>query len=119
MLFPSFRASSRWIRPDTPCSEKRCGRLSRPSEPGNSKRPSASARAVLDSLPIGEEFDWVQRVSIELTTQMLATLFAFPFEERSKLTRWSDVTTAFPGDGIIESWEQREAELKECMRTFL
>jgi cytochrome P450 len=77
------------------------------------------AGAVLDSLPIGKEFDWVDRVSIELTTQMLATLFHFPFEERRKLTRWSDVTTAVPGDGIIDSWEQREAELKDCLGTFM
>ena len=46
---------------------------------------------VLDSLPIGEEFDWVEKVSIELTTGMLATLFDFPWEERSNLTRWSDI----------------------------
>ena len=46
---------------------------------------------VLDSLPIGEEFDWVEKVSIELTTGMLATLFDFPWEERANLTRWSDI----------------------------
>ncbi len=46
---------------------------------------------VLDSLPIGEPFDWVQRLSIELTTGMLATLFDFPWEERHKLTYWSDI----------------------------
>ena len=77
------------------------------------------AAKVLDSLPVGEEFDWVDTVSIELTTQMLATLFAFPFDERRKLTRWSDVTTAVPGDGVIDSWEQREQELNECLATFL
>ncbi len=47
--------------------------------------------ALLDSLPLGEPFDWVQRVSIELTTGMLAKLFDFPWEERDKLTHWSDV----------------------------
>ena len=77
------------------------------------------AAKVLDSLPVGEDFDWVQNVSIELTTQMLATLFAFPFEERRKLTRWSDVAVASPGDGIIDSWEQRTWELTECLQTFL
>ena len=77
------------------------------------------AAAVLDALPIGEEFDWVERVSIELTTQMLATLFAFPFDQRHKLTRWSDVTTAFPGDGIIESWKQQKEEMTECLEMFL
>lgn len=45
---------------------------------------------VLDSLPIGEAFDWVERVSIELTTGQLAKLFDFPWEERHKLTEWSD-----------------------------
>ena len=45
---------------------------------------------VLDSLPIGERFDWVDKVSIELTTQMLAILFDFPWEDRRKLTEWSD-----------------------------
>jgi cytochrome P450 len=46
---------------------------------------------LLDSLPIGKPFDWVNDVSMELTTQMLAIFFDFPWEERSKLTRWSDV----------------------------
>jgi cytochrome P450 len=45
---------------------------------------------VLDSLPIGSAFDWVDKVSIELTTQMLAILFDFPWEDRRKLTEWSD-----------------------------
>lgn len=45
---------------------------------------------VLDSLPVGETFDWVEKVSIELTTGMLAKLFDFPWEERHKLTEWSD-----------------------------
>jgi cytochrome P450 len=46
---------------------------------------------VLDSLPIGEAFDWVDKVSIELTTGMLARLFDFPWEQRHKLTEWSDL----------------------------
>ncbi|MBX3494074.1 MAG: cytochrome P450 [Parvibaculum sp.] len=73
---------------------------------------------VLDGLPVGKEFDWVPAVSIELTTQMLATLFDFPFEDRAKLTRWSDVTVAEPGSGIIDSWEQRNAELMDCANYF-
>ncbi|MDR3498503.1 MAG: cytochrome P450 [Parvibaculum sp.] len=73
---------------------------------------------VLDGLPVGETFDWVDRVSIELTTQMLATLLDFPFEERRKLTRWSDVTTAAPGGGIVDSWDQRMQELLECAGYF-
>ena len=73
---------------------------------------------VLDSLPVGETFNWVDKVSIELTTQMLATLFDFPFEERRKLTRWSDVATAAPGSGIIDSEEQRRGELFEMLSYF-
>lgn len=73
---------------------------------------------VLDTLPINEEFDWVDRVSIELTTLMLATLFDFPLDERRKLTRWSDVATAGPNSGIIESEDQRRAELYECLEYF-
>ena len=45
---------------------------------------------VLDSLPWGEQFDWVDKVSIELTTGMLAILFGFPWEDRRLLTYWSD-----------------------------
>ena len=74
---------------------------------------------VLDSLPTGEVFDWVDRVSIELTTMMLATLFDFPFEDRRKLTRWSDLATAGPETGIVESEEQRRAELMECVEYFM
>ena len=73
---------------------------------------------VLDSLPRNETFNFVDLVSIELTTQMLATLFDFPFEERRKLTRWSDVSTALPKGGIVDSEEQRRAEMDECAAYF-
>jgi cytochrome P450 len=76
------------------------------------------AAKILDSLPRNQTFNWVERVSIELTTQMLATLFDFPFEDRYKLTRWSDVATAAPGAGIIQSNEQRREELMECLEYF-
>jgi len=76
------------------------------------------AAEVLDKLPIGETFDWVDRVSIELTTQMLAILFDFPWEDRRRLTRWSDVATAHPDSGTIESEETRQAELMECLAYF-
>jgi cytochrome P450 len=58
-------------------------------------------------------------VSIELTTQMLATLFDFPWEDRRKLTRWSDVSTSPPGSGVVDSEEQRRAELLECADYFV
>jgi cytochrome P450 len=74
---------------------------------------------ILDALPIGEEFDWVDNVSIELTTQMLATLFDFPWEDRRKLTRWSDIATASPESGLYESEEAQQAELMECAAYFM
>jgi cytochrome P450 len=69
--------------------------------------------AVLDGLPRNETFDWVDKVSIELTTMMLATLFDFPFEERRKLTFWSDVAIANVDapDAVVHSNEERFAEL--------
>ena len=73
---------------------------------------------ILDSLPWGREFDWVDIVSIELTTQMLAILFDFPWEDRRKLTLWSD----WAGDiEIIKDPEMRAKRLElmyECGAYF-
>ena len=65
----------------------------------------ARASEILDHLPVGETFNWVDRVSIELTAGMLATLFDFPYEDRLKLVRWSDLATNVPevtGDDSID-----------------
>jgi cytochrome P450 len=69
--------------------------------------------SVLDALPRNETFDWVERVSIDLTTMMLATLFNFPWEDRAKLTWWSDVAIANVDapDAVVHSEEQRSEEL--------
>ncbi|MBN8930107.1 MAG: cytochrome [Rhodospirillales bacterium 69-11] len=77
-------------------------------------------RTVLDALPRNETFDWVQHVSINLTTMMLATLFDFPFEERAKLTYWSDVAIANvrAPDAPVKSEEERFAVLKEMAETM-
>jgi len=77
------------------------------------------AAKVLDALPMNETFNWVDKVSVELTTQMLATLFDFPFEERRKLTRWSDIATCLPMPGaLVETEEERQDELMECLAYF-
>ena len=74
---------------------------------------------LLDSLPEGESFDWVDTVSIELTTLMLATLFDLPMEDRRKLTRWSDIVFAIPGPGgVVETQQQKIDELLECVDYF-
>ena len=83
------------------------------------------AAKILDDCPIGVPFDWVDKVSIELTTMTLATLFDFPWEDRRKLTRWSDIATAGPESGIFptkdpEEFEQlRRAELFQCVDYFM
>jgi cytochrome P450 len=76
------------------------------------------AGKILDSLPIGVPFDWVDKVSIELTAMTLATLFDFPFDQRRKLSRWSDVVTAAPGYGIVDTMEQKMQEMDEYQSFF-
>ena len=76
------------------------------------------AQKIFDELPVGETFDWVGRVSIELTTQMLATLFDFPWADRRLLTYWSDMATAdetVPGN---PTKPEREAIMLECLMYF-
>jgi cytochrome P450 len=116
-VFPSF------IAMDPPRHDEQRRTVSPIVAPGNLAALESTIRErtcrVLDGLPIGEEFDWVQRVSVELTTQMLATLFDFPFEERRLLTWWSDMATGDPdGNGPVQSWEQRIAELGKCQAYF-
>jgi cytochrome P450 len=74
---------------------------------------------VLDSLPRNETFDWVDRVSIELTTYMLATLFDFPLQDRRLLTYWSDISTAnkLTNPDAPEP-EVRMAELRKMLEYF-
>ena len=91
--------------------------------PANLQKLSATIRERtqrgLDELPRGETFDWVDRVAVELTTQMLATLFDFPFEERQKLTYWSNVATVNTRAGTeIDSDEKREAVLQQMLEYF-
>jgi cytochrome P450 len=84
--------------------------------------PLIRARVIemLDGLPVGETFDWVDRVSIELTTGMLATLFDFPYEQRRKLTHWSDMATASPNmvGSTLATEAERRASLKDCLDQF-
>ncbi len=75
-------------------------------------------KTLFDELPVDQPFDWVDKVSIELTTMMLATLFDFPFEDRRKLTRWSDVATGRNNPEIVSGEEQWRAELLECLGYF-
>ncbi|MFZ4689739.1 MAG: cytochrome P450 [Polymorphobacter sp.] len=74
---------------------------------------------VLDGLPRGEVFDWVDKVSIELTSRMLATLFDFPQEHRRKLTYWSDVSTSDPELPGALTKEERQGVLLGMLQEFM
>jgi cytochrome P450 len=75
---------------------------------------------VLDALPRNETFNWVQRVSVELTNMMLATLFDFPWADREKLTWWSDVAIANidSPDAVVHSEDERFVELTKMAEYF-
>jgi cytochrome P450 len=76
--------------------------------------------SVLESLPRNETFDWVDKVSIELTTFMLATLFDFPLEDRRLLTFWSDIATANKATNPdAPEPEVRMAELRNMLGYFM
>ena len=75
---------------------------------------------VLDALPRHQTFDWVERVSVDLTNMMLATLFDFPWADREKLTWWSDVAIAnvHSPDAVVHSEDERFAELAKMGEYF-
>jgi cytochrome P450 len=108
---PSF------IRMDPPRHDEQRMVVSPVVAPGNLANMEGVIRErtarVLDGLPRGETFDWVDRVSIELTTMMLATLFDYPWEDRRQLTYWSDVAIANvrSPDSPVHSEEEKFAEL--------
>ena len=76
------------------------------------------AGKILDGLPINEEFNWVRHVSVELTGQMLATLFGVPQEDRHKLIHWSDATQSIGDPDVFETPEAGFAELWKCWEYF-
>ncbi len=117
-----FRRSS-FISMDPPRHDEQRKVVSPIVAPANLNNMSGIIRErvcrVLDGLPRGETFDWVQRVSIELTTLMLTTLFDFPEADRTNLTYWSDVATAdVNAGGIVDSEEKRLEILSEALRAF-
>jgi cytochrome P450 len=121
---PGFPLKAGFISMDGPRHDAHRKVVQPVSSPRNLKKfePVIRERAVeiLESLPLGETFDWVDRVSIELTTGMLATMFDFPWEDRRKLTSWSDLVTA-DGDQLAamgKTPEFREESLRECLEIF-
>ena len=76
------------------------------------------AGAILDDLPRNEEFNWVRHVSVELTGQMLATLFDVPQEDRLRLIDWSDTIQNLGDPDEFENPEEGFQKLFECLAYF-
>jgi cytochrome P450 len=76
--------------------------------------------AILDGLPRGETFDWVRKISIDLTSMMLATMFNFPQERRGELMYWSDVAIAniAAPNPLVRTEEERYGVLQEMADAF-
>ena len=93
--------------------------------PGNLANMAGTIReragVILDRLPRNETFDWVENVSIELTTQMLAALFDYPFERRRDLTYWSNIATTNLKDpnALVKTEEERFTELRKMAVAML
>ena len=120
---PGLADAAPFIEMDPPRHTEQRKTVRSVSAPANLRNlePQLRARTIelLDDLPVGEPFDWVQMVSVELTTWLLANLFDFPYEDRHKLTRWSDLVFAVPEPGgIVETSQQKMEELMECAIYF-
>ena len=115
-LLPMFIAMD---RPDHTGRRRTVAPAFTPSEMERLAPPlKARTGALLDALPVGEEFDWVERVSIELTTQMLAILFDFPWDDRRLLTFWSDWAGDIEAAIDPVRGPQREEILQQCALYF-
>ncbi|MCW2605222.1 MAG: cytochrome [Pseudonocardiales bacterium] len=118
------RGSRSLLSMDPPDHEAHRGAVSEGVSPANlsAMEPLIRERAgaILDGLPIGEEFDWVDKVSVELTAMTLATLFDYPQEKRRQLTHWSNVFTSQPGPGMpAETQEEKNAARREWFVVLL
>ena len=110
----SFDATRAFATSDPPVHTRERGAVAPALAPARvaalEERTRANIGSVLDGLPRDAPFNWVERVSVELTTQMVATLFDFPWAERRQLPYWSEVLVTTPGEGaIVTTWEERAA----------
>lgn len=69
----------------------------------------------LDGLPLREPFDWVSRVSVEITIKVLAVMMGVPQSDSSKLQKWSDLASTIPQPGAkVTDLQSYYQELQEC-----
>ena len=83
------------------------------------KQVKERTKALLDDLPVGETFDWVERVSIPQTLGMLCILFDMPFAEWRDIKRWSDWASGVSADNLNEEYfAQFMAQMGEMLERF-
>jgi cytochrome P450 len=74
---------------------------------------------LIDGLPSGETFDWVERVAIPQTLGMLCILFDMPFEEWRDIKRWSDWASGVSADHLGDEYlAQFLVEMGEMLVRF-
>ena len=61
-------------------------------------------KMLMDALPVGETFDWVERLSIPQTLGMLCILFDMPFDEWRDIKRWSDWASGVSAENLTEEY---------------
>jgi cytochrome P450 len=75
--------------------------------------------ALMDELPRGETFDWVERISIPLTIGMLCILFDMPFKDWRDIKIWSDMASNVSPDSASEEYYERfMAEMGRMLARF-
>jgi cytochrome P450 len=120
---PENMRRTSFINADPPIHDHQRRVVSPIVAPGNLNRLEHTIRReaaeILDGLPRGETFDWVDNVSIELTGRVLCELMDFPREDRRLLTYWSDIVNVdLEVGGEIDTEEKRYVKLKECASYF-
>ena len=83
------------------------------------KQVRARTRELFDALPVGETFDWVDRVSVPVTIAMLAIVLDFPWDERMSLRKWSDMASNVSPEVMTEEYSaQFFAEMGVMLARF-
>lgn len=120
MMAENATETGGFIRMDPPKHDTQRKIITPTLAPDNLLKLEASVRertrAVLEGLPVGEEFDWVERVSINLTLRMIAILLGVDSNDLARLKHWSDVIT-YPAEDAASA-EAREQELREMAHAF-
>ncbi len=75
--------------------------------------------SLMDGLPIGETFDWVERVSTPQTMGMLCILFDMPFSDMAAMRRWSDLAGGVSAENDTDEFRAMwVAEMQQMLGRF-